>query len=39
MNIENIINKFNYEPELADILRKIYPEFITYFGSEYEPII
>ena len=39
MNIENAINKFGYEEELADILRKIYPLFITYFGSEYEPII
>ncbi len=39
MNIENIINKFNYDEDLANFLRKLYPEFINYFGLDKEPII
>ncbi len=39
MNIENIINKYNYPEDLASFLRKLYPEFINYFGLDKEPII
>lgn len=39
MNIETIIEKYNYSNEIADILRKAYPEYINYFGKENEPII
>ena len=39
MNIETIIAKYNYSENIADILRKIYPEYINYFGQENEPII
>lgn len=39
MNIEEIINKYQYNKDLADFIRQVYSEFIIYLGSEYEPII
>ena len=39
MSIETIITKFNYDKELSDFLRKLYPEFINYLGPDKEPII
>lgn len=39
MNIKEIINKYQYNKDLADFIRQVYSEFIIYLGSEYEPII
>lgn len=39
MNIDNIINKYNYSIELAQFLKDVYRALIDYFGESNEEII
>lgn len=39
MNIDNIINKYNYSNELAQFLKDVYSALIDYFGESNEEII
>lgn len=39
MDINNIINKFQYPKDLADLIKSIYEELLFEFGFDFEPII
>ena len=37
--IEEVIEKYNYSPDLANFLRKLYPYLLEYFGSSNKDVI
>lgn len=39
MDFQNIINKWNYNEELSEFLKKVYNSLIEELGSDFEPII